>query len=72
MVYTYGKAEETLSEVLKYTKDPVMSRVSDKIREACDILNGQEVDTILEWNPGNHFKEPDIRTAKAFAWVIDH
>jgi hypothetical protein len=22
---------------------------------------------ILEWNEGNHFKDPDIRTAKGFA-----
>ena len=29
---------------------------------------------LLEWNQGSHFKEPDIRTAKAFAWVMaeDH
>ena len=25
---------------------------------------------LLEWNQGSHFKEPDIRTAKAFAWVM--
>ena len=25
---------------------------------------------LLEWNQGSHFKEPDIRTAKAFAWVL--
>ena len=29
---------------------------------------------VLEWNQGSHFKEPDIRTAKAFAWIMaeDH
>ena len=25
----------------------------------------------LEWNQGNHFREPDIRIAKAFAWVME-
>ena len=25
---------------------------------------------VLEWNKGNHFKEPDLRTARAFAWVM--
>lgn len=24
----------------------------------------------LEWNPGNHFREPDVRTAKGFCWVM--
>lgn len=24
----------------------------------------------LAWNPGNHFKEPELRTAKAFAWLL--
>ena len=25
----------------------------------------------LEWNHGGHFKEPDMRTARAFAWVLE-
>jgi len=36
------------------------------------MLNKQGVRTVLEWNEGNHFKDADIRTAKAFAWAIDH
>ena len=28
------------------------------------------INCTLEWNQGNHFREPDIRTAKAFAWVM--
>ena len=27
--------------------------------------------TIFEWNQGNHFMEADIRTAKAFAWIME-
>lgn len=52
------------------TKNPIMSTVGKCIREACEHLHETGVDTTLEWNPGNHFKEPDIRTAKGFAWVI--
>ena len=52
------------------TKNPIMSTVGKCIQEACEHLHETGVDTILEWNPGNHFKEPDIRTAKGFAWVI--
>ena len=52
------------------TKNPIMSTVGQCIREAYETLNESSVTTTLEWNPGNHFKEPDIRTAKGFAWVI--
>lgn len=52
------------------TRNPVMATVGDRIKEASEILEKQGVKTILEWNQGNHFKDADIRTAKAFAWVI--
>ena len=52
------------------TKNPVMSRVGDAIREGYVILQNAGCDCILEWNRGNHFKEPDLRTAKAFAWLL--
>ena len=52
------------------TRNPVMAAVGDRIREAQNLLKDQGVGTILEWNRGNHFKDPDIRTAKAFAWVM--
>ena len=53
------------------TRNPVMATVSDRIREAHDVLRKQGVNTILEWNQGNHFKDADKRTAKAFAWVME-
>ena len=54
------------------TRNPVMSRVGDCIREAQDILVRQGISCCLAWNEGNHFREPDLRTAKAFAWVMAH
>ena len=51
-------------------RNPVMAAVGENIRRAYDCLAGQGVDCVLEWNRGNHFTEPDIRTAKAFAWLI--
>ena len=53
------------------TRNTVMATVSDKIREAHSILTDRGVDCTLEWNEGNHFKNADIRTAKAFAWVMN-
>lgn len=52
------------------TKNPTMSQVGNCIREAHAILTEKEVKSILEWNPGNHFKDAELRTAKAFAWAI--
>lgn len=52
------------------TKNPVMCTVGDCIRKAHAYLAGQGTDCTLEWNAGNHFKEPEMRTAKAFAWVM--
>ena len=52
------------------TRNPVMAGVGDAIREGEKILKNAGVDCVLEWNKGNHFKEADYRTAKAFAWVM--
>ena len=53
------------------TRNPVMSQVGNAIRVAESILKEAGIDCILEWNKGNHFKEPDLRTAKAFAWLMN-
>ena len=52
------------------TNNKVMSTVGDRIREAHDLLIERDINCTLEWNKGNHFKEPDVRTAKAFSWVM--
>ena len=53
------------------TRHPVMRTVGDAIRETEEILKQQGIITELEWNPGNHFKEPDLRMAKGFARLPD-
>ena len=52
------------------TRNPVMARVGDCIRETKALLDRQGVNCCLEWNEGNHFRDPDLRTAKAFARVM--
>ena len=54
------------------TRNPVMATVRDRICEVYAILHAQGVHSTLEWNPGNHFLDPDIRIAKAFAWILHH
>lgn len=56
------------------TRNPVMSQVGNCIQKGYDWLTKCGINCTLEWNQGSHFKEPDIRTAKAFAWIMaeDH
>ena len=65
-----GSVYLSLGDREEKTRNPVMSTVGNCIREACEILQETGADCVLEWNRGNHFREPDRRTAKAFAWVI--
>lgn len=49
-------------------KNPVMARVADCIRAQYALLQADHRVT-LEWNPGNHFQDSELRTARAFCWV---
>ena len=62
-----GSVYLSLGDKEEKTRNPVMAAVGTRIREAHELLKEQGIETVLEWNPGNHFKDADIRTAKAFA-----
>ena len=53
------------------TRNRVMATVGSCISEYAGILSAQGVESALEWNPGNHFRDADLRTAKAFRWRLD-
>ena len=61
----------SLGDKEEKTKNPVMAQVGNAIRRQNELLTGQMDNTILEWNPGNHFVNSEKRTAKGFAWVMD-
>ena len=52
------------------SRNAVMAAVGDRIRETYEILRNQEIPCTLEWNEGNHFRDSELRTAKAFSWVL--
>lgn len=52
-------------------RNPVMATVGDRTQAAYALLQARDMDCMLEWNEGNHFKDADLRTAKAFAWVME-
>ena len=61
----------SLGDKEEKTKNPVMAQVGNAIRRQNELMTGQMDNTILEWNPGNHFVDSEKRTAKGFAWVMD-
>ena len=66
-----GNVYLSLGDKEDKTRNPVMATVGDCIHEAHAYLQTiPGVRSTLEWNQGNHFREPDLRTAKGFAWVL--
>ena len=61
----------SLGDKEEHTKNAVMAAVGDNIRTLHSRLTARGADCILEWNSGGHFKDADLRTAKAFQWVIE-
>ena len=62
----------SLGDKEERTRNPVMRTVGDSIRRQLDILDDDPScrNCILEMNPGNHFRDPDLRTARGFAWLL--
>ena len=65
-----GRVYLSLGDREDRTRNPVMATVGARIAEAYSLLRDRGTDCVLERNPGNHFKDPDLRTAKAFAWIL--
>ena len=53
------------------TKNTVMAAVGDGIRALHSRLTERGANCTLEWNSGGHFKNADLRTAKAFRWAME-
>ena len=52
-----------------------MARVEDCTLEAVKLLRGELCDAVgervfFEYNPGNHFADPEGRMEKAFRWLL--
>ena len=53
------------------TKNLTMAAVGDNIRVLHSQLTARGADCTLEWNSGGHFKDTDLRAAKAFRWMME-
>ena len=61
----------SLGDKEEHTKNAVIAVVGDNIRTLHSQLTARGVDCTLKWNSGGHFKDTDLRTAKAFRWVME-
>ena len=61
----------SLGDKEEHTKNAVMAAVGDNIRTLHSRLIERGADCTLEWNSGGHFKNADLRTAKAFQRVME-
>ena len=61
----------SLGDKEEHTKNAVMAVVGDNIRTLHSQLIARGSDGTFEWNGGGHFKDADLRTARAFRWVME-
>ena len=64
-----GAVYLSLGDKEEKVKHPVMRTVGDCIRRQKGLLEG--IPSVLEWNPGTHFTDPDLRMANGFAWCVE-
>jgi len=64
-----GAAYLSLGDREAHTRNKQMATVADAVRRQYDRF--RSIPATLEWNPGNHFTDPDLRTAKGFGWAIE-
>ncbi len=60
----------SLGDKEEKTRNAVMAKVGDCIRDGYAWLKEHGIDCTLEWNKGGHFKELELRTARAFARLL--
>lgn len=52
------------------TRNTDMAKVKDSIEEIYKDLQTKNVNCVLEYNPGNHFKDVAERMAKGLSWLL--
>ena len=64
------KAYFSLGDRESRTRHPLMSRVDACTVEVVERFKSYGIETAFEWNPGNHFDHPELRMARALAWLL--
>ena len=65
-----GPAYLSLGKKEPKTRNAQMATVGDAIERQYARFEAAHAPAILQWNEGNHFTEPEKRTAAGFAWAL--
>lgn len=73
-IYEYGndQASVVLIEMVGEHNLPGIEQEIREVRRLTDMDFRFMAVKVNNWNQGGHFKEPDIRMARAFAWVMNN
>lgn len=52
------------------TRNPFLRTVQENTEVMASLYREQGIDVGFELNPGNHFKDPEGRTAKGIRWIL--
>ncbi len=52
------------------TRNQILKTVEVRTTQIYEKYKNMGIDTVFEMNPGNHFKDADIRLAKGIAWAL--
>ena len=61
----------SLGDAEPKTRHPLMKTVGESTEKVYKTLQDRGLPVIFEWNPGNHFRDPELRTAKGIRWVLE-
>jgi len=66
----HGAVYLSLGKKEPHARNRQMATVGEAIVRQAARLEG--IPSILEWNEGNHFTDPEGRTARGFVWALEH
>ncbi len=52
------------------TKNKFLAPVRENTEKTAEYMKGRGINAVFELNPGNHYKQPDLRMAKGIAWIL--
>ena len=60
----------SLGDKEAHTRNALLGTVEDRTNEIYGHYKDKGIDTVFEMNPGNHFRDADIRLAKGIARIL--
>jgi len=65
-----GRVYLSLGEREPKARNPRMARVGEETERTERLLHASGLETLLEWNPGGHFNDPEARMLRAAAALL--